>query len=193
MEDESYTYFFNSKDLCLIDYIPDLIDSGIDSLKIEGRMKSAYYVGGVVRIYREAIDSYCRKMNTSRFKEKWKEELLKVSNRGYTNGFFHERPGPEAQSYKEPPYQREYDFVGITRGKKEEGTGTKVEVRKKIERGDVLEILYKGSDVKVIETNGMRDLDGNLVESANPNSTVIIEEAIDVIPGQLIRRKGWRE
>ena len=114
-EDEHGTYIMNSRDLCLIEHIPEVIGTGVNSLKIEGRMKSLHYVATVTSVYRKALDSYYQDPENYRFREEWLKELHKISNRDYTTGFFFNRPGPEAHNYGTSSYQRDYDFMGVVR------------------------------------------------------------------------------
>lgn len=140
-EDERGTFFFNSKDLCMIEYIPELIDSGITSLKIEGRMKTAYYVATVVRAYRMAIDEYYRNPSNWKFNPIWLEELKKGSHRHFTTGFYNDKPGSEEQNYASASYVRNYDFVGIVVEDKDENGLYTVEQRNKMIVGDEIEII----------------------------------------------------
>ena len=112
-EDENGTYFFNSKDLCMIGHMPELMESGLYSLKIEGRMKSIYYVANTVRVYRKAIDEYNKSPESYKFDPKWIEELSKVSHRKFTTGFYLNKPTEEDQLYTSSSYIREYDFIGV--------------------------------------------------------------------------------
>lgn len=132
-QDEHGTYIMNSKDLCLIEKIPELIESGVCSLKIEGRMKTPFYVASVVRVYREAIDRYYASVGTSEddsaerpedaapaanrlpyvYRQEWMDELRKTSHRGFTTAFFDGEAGPEAQNYASAAYTRDYDFAGV--------------------------------------------------------------------------------
>lgn len=114
-EDDRGTYIFNSKDLCLIDYIPELVELGLASLKIEGRMKSIHYVGTVTRVYRQALDAYRQDPEAFAVREEWRQELEKVSHRDYTTGFFCHPPAAEDHDYKSYGYIRTYDFVGLVR------------------------------------------------------------------------------
>jgi len=114
-EDEQGTYIMNSKDLCLIEYIPDIIQSGVTSLKIEGRMKSLHYVSTVTSVYRKAIDLYYKDLGNYQFRSEWLDELRKVSHRDYITGFFRAPPGTEEHNYDSSAYQREYDFMGVVR------------------------------------------------------------------------------
>ena len=145
MEDERGTYVFNSKDLCMIEYIPEMVEAGIASAKIEGRMKTIFYAATVVRVYREAIDSYYADPASYRFRPEWLEELSKVSNRHFTTGFFLGKPDENAQNYESGAYIREYDFIGIVRGYDGETGFALVEQRNNFRRGDEIEIFGPGS------------------------------------------------
>ncbi|MFW6306620.1 MAG: peptidase U32 family protein, partial [Bacillota bacterium] len=114
-EDENGTYIMNSKDLCLIEYIPDIIKSGVSSLKIEGRMKSLHYVATVTSVYRKALDTYYAAPDDYHFNPQWLSELKKVSHRDYTTGFFLSKPGPKEHNYGSSVYHRDYDFMGVIR------------------------------------------------------------------------------
>ncbi|MDU7441825.1 MAG: U32 family peptidase C-terminal domain-containing protein, partial [Clostridium sp.] len=111
IEDDNGTYIMNSKDLCMIHYIPELVEAGIDSLKIEGRMKSEFYVASAVKAYREALDSYYDNKEAYEFKEEWMDILNKVSHRQYHTGFFLGINGE--QNYEDQSYIRDYEIVGM--------------------------------------------------------------------------------
>jgi putative protease len=144
-EDERGTYVFNSKDLCMIEHIPEIIESGISSAKIEGRMKTIFYVATVVRVYREAIDAYYADPKNYRFKSEWLEELSKVSNRHFTTGFFLGRPDESSQNYESSAYIREYDFIGIVREYDEASGYAIVEQRNNFKKDQIIEIFGPGS------------------------------------------------
>lgn len=143
-ENERGTFIFNSKDLCLIRRIPEIIESGVSSLKIEGRMKSAYYVATVVKAYREAMDAYYADPAGYRFDEKHLRELEKVSHRAYWEGFSFDGGGENGQIYESASYIREYDLVGVVTGYEEETGVTLVAQRNKFSRGDEIEIIQPG-------------------------------------------------
>ncbi|KXG76769.1 peptidase U32 family protein [Thermotalea metallivorans] len=146
-EDEKGTYFFNSKDLCMIEYISELIESGLSSLKIEGRMKSVYYVANIVRVYRKAIDTYYEKGKDYQFHPEWMEEIRKASHRDFTTGFYLGKPGHQEQIYSTSAYVREYDFVGIVLDYDAHRQIATVEQRSRIFQGDVIEVI--GPDMKM--------------------------------------------
>lgn len=156
-QDENGTYIMNSKDLCLIEKIPELIESGVCSLKIEGRMKTAFYVASVVRVYREAIDAYYRAQEEGRFPEyrpEWMEELKKTSNRGFTTAFFDGNADSTAQNYVSASYARDYDFVGVVLAYDEEKKLAFVEQRNNFGVGAEIEVIgphYFGTGFTVKE------------------------------------------
>lgn len=140
-EDENGAYILNSKDLCLLPYIDQLIESGVNSLKIEGRVKSQYYVATVVRAYRMAIDAYYDGNFDEDLVAMLMEEIRKASHRDFTTGFAFGRPDEDGQIYTSTSYQRDYDFLGIVLDYDEETNMAKIEQRNKIVVGDRLEIF----------------------------------------------------
>ena len=138
-EDEHGTYIFNSKDLCMIDHIPELIKAGVSSLKIEGRMKSGYYVAAVVAAYRKAIDSYYELGAAFSVRPEWREELEKVSHRPYTTAFAFQNPDHSAQEYMKSQPEQPYDFIGLVL-KPDKGNGkVKVQQRNYFKEGEDVE------------------------------------------------------
>lgn len=145
-EDDRGTYIFNSKDLCMIEHIPQLIDGGLASLKIEGRMKSVFYVATVVGAYRKAIDAYYKDPEGFLFRQEWREELSKVSNRRFTTGFYFNQPDGGQQNYQTSSYYRDYDFIGLVKGYDPETGLASVEQRNKMATGDEVEVFGPGAD-----------------------------------------------
>ena len=141
LEDERGTYIFNSKDMCLLPYLPDVIASGVDSLKIEGRMKSVHYAASVVKAYREAIDSYFAAPEQFEVKKEWVEELDKVSHRVYTTGFYYGRPTEKDQIYGTSSYTQTSDFVGLVLDYDEKTGFATVEQRNNMKVGQEIEIF----------------------------------------------------
>lgn len=141
LEDERGTYIFNSKDMCLLPYLPDVIASGVDSLKIEGRMKSVHYAASVVKAYREAIDSYFAAPEQFEVKKEWVEELDKVSHRAYTTGFYYGRPTEKDQIYGTSSYTQTSDFVGVVLDYDEKTGFATVEQRNNMKVGQEIEIF----------------------------------------------------
>lgn len=162
-EDARGTYIMNSKDLCLLEYLPEIISAGVDSLKIEGRMKSPYYVANTVRIYRAAIDAYCADPAGYQCLSEWREELTKVSHRDYTTGFALGKPGADAHRYEDGGYLRNYSFVGLVRDQDEDCIW--VEQRHKINLGDRLEMITPVGDVYEWQVERLVDKDRNPITS----------------------------
>lgn len=165
-EDDRGTYILNSKDLCLIEHMPELIDAGISSFKIEGRMKSVFYAAVVVSAYRKAIDSYMASPEKREFNHEWLEELCKVSHREFTTGFYFHRPSNQDQNYRTSQYTREYSFVGMVKAYDEETGLAVVEQRNKMVLGDEIEVFGPGVDFFTQKLTEMYDEEGNAIESA---------------------------
>ncbi len=167
-ENERGTYIYNSKDLCMISHIPDILESGIISLKIEGRMKTPFYVGTVVKAYRQAIDDYLN--NPELYYERlprYLEEVSKASHRDYTDGFFYQKPDGKQQIYNSNTYIRGYDFIGMVQTDSDPNTGVAVvEQRNKVSVGEEIEVMPAKGDAFTMTVTRMWDIEGNLVESA---------------------------
>lgn len=144
VEDERGTYFFNSKDLCMLEFIPELMETGLTSLKIEGRMKTSYYVANVISAYRKELDRYCDNTSNYIFDPNNLKELNKASHRPFTTGFYFKKPGSEDHVYDNSSYIREYDFVGMLLETLEEKGLILVEQRNSFAVGDQLEIMQPG-------------------------------------------------
>ena len=173
-EDDRGTYIFNSKDICMIEHIPELIESGLASLKIEGRMKSVFYVATVVRAYRQAIDAYYEDPEGWTFKEEWLEELKKVSNRHFTNGFYFNKPRNVDQNYETSAYYREFTFIGLVLDYDPETKLATVEQRNKISEGDFVEVFGPGNVCFTQTIQGMTDEEGT-PSSAAPHAQQIVK------------------
>lgn len=177
-ETEEGTFFFNSKDLCMVEHLPELITSGLKSLKIEGRMKSVYYVANIVRVYREAIDAYYRDPENYVFKPEWLEEIKKASHRAFTTGFYYEKPTGNDQLYQDSSYVRGYDFTGVVLSYDESTQMATIEQRNRMVIGDELEIMgpnYVSFKQKIAE---MTDEQGKPIEVA-PHAQQIIQIKMD--------------
>lgn len=190
-EDERGTYIMNSKDLCMIEYIPQIIESGITSLKIEGRMKSMFYVATVVRAYRKAIDSYLADPDNYKFNHTWLEELNKASNREFTTGFYFDKPDNEDQNYVTNAYSREYDFLGVVREYDKEISLALVEQRNKINVGDEIEVFGPGIEYFTMNVEKMFDAEtGEPIDSApHAQQMINIKMNFPVQKDFLLRRK----
>ncbi len=165
-ENDRGTYIFNSKDLCMIEHIPEMIDAGIDSFKIEGRMKTALYVATVARTYRKAIDDYFVSKEQYRSNLPWyREEIAKCTYRQFTTGFYFGKPDETAQIYDHNTYVKEYVYLGIVGDVEEDGSVT-LEQRNKFSVGEEIEVMKpNGVNVPAIVLS-IRDQEGNEQDSA---------------------------
>lgn len=190
-ENERGTFIYNSKDLCMIEYIPDILNSGISSLKIEGRMKSSYYVATVVKAYREALDSYYESPESYKFNPVWLEEISKASHREYTTGFYFNKPSGSEQIYHTSSYIREYDFVGlVTAYDKTSGIAT-VEQRNRMFTGDEIEVVRPAGEFFKQVIQSMKNADGEDIDAApHPQMTVYMPMEQEVGEYTILRRKS---
>lgn len=163
-EDEQGTYFFNSKDLSMLDKIPDLFSTGITSYKIEGRMKSVHYVAQVTKLYRTLIDEYYKNPGNFKFKPEYLHELRKTTNREFTTGFYFGKPDSDAQSYESSEYSAEYDFVGLVLDYNN-GVAT-IEERNPVKTGETIEFLMPNGDNFSQKITAMWDNKGNRISQA---------------------------
>ncbi|MFW6381727.1 MAG: peptidase U32 family protein [Bacillota bacterium] len=194
VEDDHGTYIMNSRDLCLIEYIPEVLQTGVDSLKIEGRMKGMHYVAAVTGVYRQALDSYLTDPENYQFKQRWLDELHRVSNRTYTTGFFLGQPDAAAQRYDSSSYQRTYDFMGIVRDYDQQRQQAVVEVRHKFFKGDKLEIIGPGISPIKTRVDYIINQQGKKVETApHPRELIRIPVAQSVSEYYIVRRKRGDE
>jgi len=187
LEDESGTFIFNSKDLCLLHYLPELAGSGIDSLKIEGRMKGIHYVATVVRVYREAIDRFLDDPANYRCRPEWLEELCKISHRGYTTGFLLGPPRDVDLEYHSR-YTRSHDIVGIVEGALPDGT-TAIGVRNRLQTGETLEFIGRGMTINRHLLLEMTGDNGETLEVAHPNRRIRVRVPFHTAEFDLVRRE----
>jgi putative protease len=189
-ETKDGTYIFNSKDLCMIEYIPELIDAGIDSFKIEGRMKTALYVATVARTYRKAIDDY--KESPELYKKNMPWYLDQISNctyRQFTTGFFFGKPSDEAQIYDNNTYVKEYTYLGIVGEQNEEGL-YRIEQRNKFSVGEEIEVMKPNGENITVTVKRIVDEEGKEMESApHPQQVLYIDlgQPLDIY--DILRRK----
>lgn len=189
-EDEEGTFIMNSKDLCMIEYIPEIIKSGINSFKIEGRVKSAYYVATVIRAYRMAIDEYYNDPENFVFNEKWLREIKKASHRDFTTGFYLEKPKSDAQVYATSSYIRNYDFVGLILDYDEQTKIATVEQRNRMFVGEEIEVFGPNKEYFTQTIKKMWDEEGNEIEVApHPQQVVKILMKESVEPMDMIRKE----
>lgn len=177
-EDENGTYIFNSKDLCMIKHIPDIIQAGVKSLKIEGRMKSAYYVATIVRSYRMAIDAYLANHEKYVYNDIWLDEIKKASYRDFTTGFYFDKPTDEDQLYGSSSYIRKYDFIGLILDYDKDNMIATVEQRNRIFDGDTIEIFGPNKEFFVQRIDGMWDESHNPIDVA-PHAKQIFKIKVD--------------
>ena len=189
-ENERGTYIFNSKDLCMIEHIPELMESGIDSFKIEGRMKTALYVATVARTYRKAIDDY--KVSPELYKKNLPWYLDQISNctyRQFTTGFFFGKPSDEAQIYDNNTYLKEYTYLGIVGEQNEEGL-YRIEQRNKFSVGEEIEIMKPDGENLTVTVKRIVDEDGADMESApHPKQVLYIDLGHPLEKYDILRRK----
>lgn len=190
-EDERGSYILSSRELCLIEHLPLLIDAGVRSFKIEGRNKSIHYVATVTKAYREALDAYFASIDKPKgyqFNPEWLKEIGKVSNREYTTGFLFGHPGPEGQNYGGELYRRPYSFVGVVRDCSENGVAV-VEQRNKFVRGEQVEIFTPRGKGFMQKIQDMYDEEGREIEAApHPRQLVKMHLKQPVPPYSILRR-----
>ena len=188
-EDKKGTYIFNSKDLCMIEHLPLLIEAGISAFKIEGRMKSSYYVATVVKTYRHLIDSYFSKPKEYFCDEKWLDEIKKVSHRYFTTGFYFAKPSGKEQRYDSSVYIKTYDFAGLILEHDADNQIATIEQKNRIFVGDEIEIFGPDDDFFTQKIEKMWDEEGEEIEAA-PHAKQIIrmKMAKPVKPWYIIRK-----
>ena len=189
-ENERGTYIFNSKDLCMIEHIPELMESGIDSFKIEGRMKTALYVATVARTYRRAIDDYKQSPELYREHMAWyQEQISNCTYRQFTTGFFFGKPWDEAQIYDNNTYVKEYTYLGIVGEQNEEGL-YRVEQRNKFSVGESIEVMKPDGANITVTVQRIVDEEGNDMESApHPKQVLYIDLGQPLAMYDILRRK----
>jgi len=177
-EDNRGTYILNSKDLCMLEHIPELIEAGISSAKIEGRMKSVFYVATIVSAYRRAIDAYYADPENYVYDPNWMTELMKASHREFTTGFYFDKPTNEDQNYQTSAYTRDYSFIGMVRSYDPETGMAIVEQRNKMVVGDEIEVFGPGVDFFRQKLEILLDEEGEPIEAA-PHPQQIVQIKMD--------------
>lgn len=186
-ENSRGSFIFNSRDLCLIQFLPELINSGVSSLKIEGRMKGIHYLATVVRVYREALNRYAADAEKYCFDPAWLEELKTISHRGYTTGFLFGEPCEVGQEY-DASYLRDYDIVGVIESVAPDGTVT-VSVRNRLFVGETVEILSPAGRSRIFTLPQFAaSAKGEATSVAQPNSTILLRVPFPAAPLDLLRR-----
>jgi putative protease len=186
-EDDRGTYIFNSKDLCMIEHVPAMIDSGLAALKIEGRMKGINYLASVVKVYREAIDLYFQDPVGYAVQPEWLAELARISHRGYCTGFYFDDPQQTTPNYDFNLGTATHLFIGKMLAAHNDGH-TQMEVRNKCRVGDPVEILSPRQAIRKTSIGSMRDDEGNPIQIAQPNTRVYPDLGVKTKPNDLIRK-----
>ena len=196
-EDPRGTYIFNSKDLCLMEELSKLMELGIDSFKIEGRMKGSLYLASIIRAYRQAIDAYWRSPADYRIEQRWLDDLDRVSHRPYTRGFLF-ADSIEDEVSSTTAYIQKHTLAGIVRRLPEDsisgrpaaqdrsGNPLCMEVRSRLIKGSILYFLYPGGRTESLRLDFFFDLAGNPLEVAHPNTWIRYEAPFEVFPQQVV-------
>ena len=189
-ENERGTYIFNSKDLCMIEHIPELIEAGIDSFKIEGRMKTALYVATVARTYRKAIDDYLESPELYEKNMPWYlDQISNCTYRQFTTGFFFGKPSEEAQIYDSNTYLKEYTYLGIVGECNEQGL-YRIEQRNKFSVGEQIEVMKPNGENRLVTVRRIVDEEGQDMESApHPKQVLYIDLGEPLQQYDILRRQ----
>ena len=188
-EDDNGTYIMNSKDMCMIEHIPDLVKAGISSFKIEGRAKSAYYTSVVTNAYRQAIDGYLKNPVDTYKPEQWIiDEMYKMSSREYCTGFYYGHPTENAQIYYDGGYKRDWSVMAEVIDYRDGRVYARQ--RNRIFDGDTLEVLQRGEKPYDISINDLRDESGEKIEKAPHPMMVFSFESKTEIPKDALLRKA---
>lgn len=189
-ENERGTYIFNSKDLCMIEHIPELMESGIDSFKIEGRMKTALYVATVARTYRKAMDDFKKSPELYQKNLPWYlDQISNCTYRQFTTGFFFGKPSDEAQIYDNNTYLKEYTYLGIV-GEPDENGYYRIEQRNKFSVGEQIEVMKPNGENLEVTVRHILDEDGVEMESApHPKQILYVDLGCVLDRYDILRRK----
>lgn len=193
-ENERGTYIFNSKDLCMIEHIPEMINAGIDSFKIEGRMKTALYVATVARTYRKAIDDYLESEEKYRQNMPWYlDQISNCTYRQFTTGFFFGKPSEETQIYDSNTYVKEYTYLGIVGEPNAQGL-YRIEQRNKFSVGEEIEVMKPNGDNILVTVKAIQDEEGTPMESApHPKQVLYIDLGHTLKKFDILRRQEKEE
>lgn len=189
-ENERGTYLFNSKDLCMVGHIPELIQAGIDSFKVEGRMKTALYIAVVARTYRKAIDDYMESRELYEKNLPWYlEQISSCTYRQYTTGFFFGAPSAETQIYDNSTYVKGYTFLGIINGKNEAGL-YRTSQRNKFSVGEQIEVMKRDGRNLNVTVRSIQDENGMQMQSApHPKQVLYLDLGCPLEKYDILRRK----
>ena len=186
-EDERFSYLLSSKDLCLIEYLPNVLESGVASVKIEGRMKSSYYVAVVTRTYRHALDAVIQQKEKYRCNPQWMDELKKISHRGYTTGFIFAQENINETSPDIKSIQT-HEPAGIVLSYDEILKQAFVEVRNHLKAGENVELLLPHDTIS-IDTKTIMDAGGDIIHQANAGNQIYLTCPVPAPKGALLRKK----
>ena len=191
--DDKGTYIFSSKDMCLIKEIPEIVEMGVDSLKIEGRLKTEYYLASVVNVYRNAIDDYMANPEGYDY-TKYLKELEKVKTRGLTTFYFNDRNNKDFQEYEGKQYNPDYEFGGKILEEKSANSRVLIEIKNKLSVGDTLELIIPNeikpqafTIEKLYDSETREEI--STVNPGKQGQTVILEIPFEVKKGWILRRK----
>ena len=189
-ENERGTYIFNSKDLCMIEHIPDLVEAGIDSFKIEGRMKTALYVATVARTYLKAIDDYFEDSKLYEEHMDWyRSQISNCTYRQFTTGFFYGKPTDKAQIYDSNTYAKDYTYLGIA-GERDDRGCCRIEQRNKFSVGEKIEIMKPDGENRTVTVKAIYDEDGTPMESApHPKQKLWVDLGMETECFDILRRR----
>lgn len=189
-ENERGTFVFSSRDLCMIEHIPELMEAGIDSFKIEGRMKTALYVAAVARTYRRAMDDFVKEPGLYRENLSWyREEIGKCTCREFSTGFYFERPDQNGQIYESSTYIKNYTYLGTAETVDETGR-CRIEQKNKFTVGEKIEVMKPDGRNLEADVLGIFDEEGRSQESAPHARQVIwVDLGVDLAPYDILRRK----
>lgn len=189
-ENERGTYIFNSKDLNMIEHVPELVEAGVDSFKIEGRMKTALYVATVARTYRRAINDYMEsKEKYLANMDYYKSEISKCTYRMFTTGFYFDKTDENSQIYDSNTYIKEYTYIGIIQGQNAQGL-YELEQRNKFSIGEKIEVMIPSGENLEVTVKHITDEEGNSMNSApHPQQKLFVDFGMELEVGWLLRRK----
>lgn len=189
-ENERGTYIYNSKDLCMIDHIPDLVEAGVVSLKIEGRMKTPFYVGTVIKAYRQAIDDFFE--DPAKYEQKreyYLDEVSKASHRDYTTAFYYGRPDGNQQVYTNNSYIRPYDFIGVVQEASDAEGYAWIEQRNKFSVGEEIEVMpAKGPSFSMTVTEIYNEAGESFESAPHPQEKLRVKFSQPVQPFDMMRK-----
>ncbi|GLB29010.1 peptidase U32 [Lacrimispora amygdalina] len=188
-ENERGTYIFNSKDLCMIEHIPEMMDAGIDSFKIEGRMKTALYVATVARTYRKAIDDYNKDPELYKANMDWyRSEIGKCTYREFTTGFYFGKPDETTQIYDNNTYVKNYTYLGTVEAVDERGYA-RIEQKNKFTVGETIEVMKPDGSNLEVKVKGIWNEDGEAQESAPHSRQILfVHLEAEMEPYDILRR-----